>query len=180
MIKDVSRQKATKTEYIYYMKTKGLAPVIILFIIVGILIIAGVGCTSQFRKPDQQITQPPPGTQPDQSGLPLAQCLPAGIKLSDEVGMKNTTDQFGHILESTPITLQEKLLELNAVCGSDKTLTNDAGKVIYLYSDSACWQGVAPSNYQELLTKQSNEVKALERSYIVIEIPCNGFVPIPP
>jgi len=94
--------------------------------------------------------------------------------------MKNTTDQNGLLVSSTPITLQEKLVELKAVCGNDKALSNGAGKKIDLYSDTACWQGAAPSNYQELLTKQSDEVKTLEQQYIVVEIPCNGFVPIPP
>jgi len=159
------------------VKIKNIANVLILLIGTAILITAGAGCTSQFLQPDHLIIHHPTGTQ---ANLPLSNCLPAGVKLSDEVGMKNTTDQFGHILDSTPITLQDKLAELNAVCDSDRTLTNAAGNVIYLYSDTACWQGVAPSNSQELLAKQSNEVKALERSYIVIEIPCNGFVPIPP
>jgi len=154
------------------MKTKGPAPVIILLIATGILTSVG-GCNSwQFRQPA--------GTQPNQSGLPLSQCLPAGVKLSDEVGMKNTTNQQGLVVESTPITLEEKLAELKAVCRNDRTLRDAAGKRIYLYSDTACWQGAAPSNYQELLTKQSNEVKTLEGRYIVIEIPCNGFMPVPP
>jgi hypothetical protein len=154
------------------MRTKGLAPVIIVLAAAGILISAG-GCNGlQF--------QPPTGTQANPAGLALSQCLPAGVKLNDQVGMKNTTDQNGLLVSSTPITLQEKLVELQAVCGNDKTLSNAAGKKIDLYSDTACWQGAAPSNYQELLAKQSNEVKALEQQSIVIEIPCNGFVPVPP
>jgi len=154
------------------MKTRGIAPVIIALAAAGILISAGACNSLQF--------QPPTGTQANPSGLPLSQCLPAGVKLSDQVGMKNTTGQNGLLVSSIPITLQEKLVELKAVCGNDRTLSNDAGKKIYLYSDTACWQGAAHSNYQELLAKQSSEVKTLEQQYIVIEIPCNGFVPIPP
>ena len=159
------------------MQAKGFASDIFLLVAAGFLICAGACNALQVRP-----TAPAPATipPPDRSAVALSQCLPAGVKLSDEVGMKNTTDPSGHILESTPITLQEKLVELNAVCRSDRTLTDATGKKIDLYSDTACWQGVAPANSQELLAKQSNEVKALEQSYIVIEIPCNGFVPIPP
>lgn len=118
--------------------------------------------------------------QSNPTGLPLSECLPAGIKLADEVGMKNTTDPNGHLLESTPITLEEKLAELHVICANDKTLTDASGKKIYLYSATACWQGVAPDNYQELLAKQASEMDALQQQYIVVEIPCGGFVPIAP
>lgn len=146
---------------------KSFLAIRILVIAAAMLIAAGAGCSWQFQ-------------QPDRSNLPLAQCLPAGVKLTDQVGMKNTIGANGLVAESTPITLQDKLSELNAVCSSDKTLADAAGKRISLYSDTACWQGAAPSNSEELLTKQSNEVKVLEQSSIVIEIPCNGFVPVPP
>jgi hypothetical protein len=104
--------------------------------------------------------------------LPLAKCLPAGIKLSDVVEATIAGYANGQPVESHKVTVEEKLNSLKATCNSDNKLVDGNGKQIVFYHLTGCW-GNPPADYQEILQKQRAEIDKLKQQYTVIEMTCN-------
>jgi hypothetical protein len=89
-------------------------------------------------------------------GAPLAQCLPAGIALSDPVDPQTTVGQ--------------RLVDLQARCDHG-TLVDASGTAIRFYRVVGCW-GNPPADYLEILERQRRELQALRTQSIVVEISC--------
>jgi hypothetical protein len=101
-------------------------------------------------------------------------CLPKGVKSTEIVSA-----QFSKPGRSgRKTTVAQKLLELKAHCKRGK-LVDARGREIYFYRMTGCW-GNPPSDYLEILDRQSNEIRSLKKRYTVIEMTCNpSGEPIP-
>ena len=163
-------------------KTRGFIGTAI--IVVVIVIIAGIILYLKlFPKGSVYNTVSTGTTTQIAKSLPLSECMPAGIKLTDEVSLVVTTSTStgpAYIVSTQHITLQQKLNESRMSCTSDRTLVDASGKQVKIFPNTACWRGPAPSNYRDLIAKQSAELSLLKQKYEVIEIPCYGFIPEPP
>lgn len=73
----------------------------------------------------------------------LGSCLPPGVTLSEVV--------------SRGLTVEGRLLQLNARCEGDKLL-EPGGKEIRFYHLTGCW-GNPPSDAQEILDRQRTELE---------------------
>ena len=94
-------------------------------------------------------------------------CLPTGIKCDNVVSV--TLAKPGGKVRK--VTVEQKLRELRARCRKGK-LIDATGKEIYFYQLKGCW-GNPPEDYQEILTRQNEELKNLRKRYRVIEMTCN-------
>jgi hypothetical protein len=101
-------------------------------------------------------------TRKDAPPLPLAKCLPAGIKLTAIVETAG----------SHKITVEQKLNALKATCNNENKLLDGKGRQIVFYHLMGCW-GYPPPNYRELLQKQRREIARLKEQHTVIEMTCN-------
>ena len=104
--------------------------------------------------------------------LPLAKCLPLGIKLSDVVEATNAGHANGQPVGSHKITVEQKLNDLKATCNSEYKLVDGNGRQIVFYHLIGCW-GNPPPDYQELLQKQQREIERLKQQHTVIAMTCN-------
>ncbi|OLE51479.1 MAG: hypothetical protein AUG51_23590 [Acidobacteria bacterium 13_1_20CM_3_53_8] len=95
-------------------------------------------------------------------------CLPNGMKLTDIVSYR--TIKPGARRQGA-ITVEQKLAELRARCKRGK-LVDARGREIYFYRLQGCW-GNPPSDYQEILQRQDQEIRRLKKRYTVIEMTCN-------
>jgi hypothetical protein len=109
-------------------------------------------------------------------------CLPADIKLTDIVSTK--TVNISPIVPGNPtskiekITVAQTLDRLKASC-QRKKLVDRQRREIRFYKLTGCW-GNPPSFYQEILAKQSAEIKELQQRHTVISMTCNpSGLPIP-
>lgn len=103
-------------------------------------------------------------------------CLPPGIGPADIVSATLVqSSPAGDIVKK--VTVKDELEKLQARCRDGK-LIDAAGKGIYFYRLIGCW-GMPPSNYEELLQRQNDELKKLREQYTVIELTCNpsGMLP---
>jgi hypothetical protein len=108
----------------------------------------------------------------------LAACLPADIKLSDVVDATSSGYANGQPAGLHKITVEQTLHELKATCNSDNKLVDGNGKQIVFYHLTGCW-GNPPSDYQDILRKQREDINKLKEQYTVIEMTCNpSGVPI--
>lgn len=97
-------------------------------------------------------------------------CLPAGVKPADVVdAVLMSKGPARDVVKK--VTVQEKLIELNASCRDGK-LVDSAGKEIYFYRLIGCW-GMPPPDHEEILQRQAEELEALRKQYTVIELTCN-------
>ena len=94
-------------------------------------------------------------------------CLPTGIKC-DSVVSATLAKPGGKVRK---VTVEQKLRELRARCRKGK-LIDATGREIYFYQLKGCW-GNPPEDYQEILTRQNEELKNLRKRYRVIEMTCN-------
>lgn len=108
------------------------------------------------------------GTPP----LPLAKCLPAGIKLSNVVEATNAGYANGQPVGSHKLTVEQKLKDLKATCNSENKLVDGNGRQIVFYHLIGCW-GHPPPDYQERLQKQQREIERLKQQHTVIAMTCN-------
>lgn len=104
-----------------------------------------------------------------QDKIPLSNCLPSGINLSDVVATIFTVDQ-----KWTEVTVDQKLTELKATCRNGK-LVDDAGREISFYHHIDCW-GNPPPGYLEIEDKQLEEINKLKKQYTLIEMTCSPFI----
>ncbi len=97
-------------------------------------------------------------------------CLPADLKPADIVSATLVqSGPAGGIVKK--VTVQEELERLQARCRKGK-IVDGAGKEIHFYRRIGCW-GMPPPNYETLLKRQDEELKALKKQYTVIEMTCN-------
>jgi hypothetical protein len=101
--------------------------------------------------------------------LPFQQykCLANNRKLTDIVSAQPT--DYNTIKR---VTIKQTLNQLKAYCNQKGKLVDRKGKEIYFYDLTGCW-GNPPANYQEILTKQNEEINKLSVSYNVIKMTCN-------
>jgi hypothetical protein len=148
----------------------------------GVLLLFFETIAPTYTKPAQQETEhgkPQQGEQKQQEKAApqaklntpdaLSNCLPPGIKLDDIV----STKVVGYIGSKNIVrtTVDQTLRRLNVVCKNDKPV-DASGKEIYFYRLTGCW-GNPPTNYNEILKKQQNEVVKLKQQYTVVEMTCN-------
>ena len=67
--------------------------------------------------------------------------------------------------------MSAKLKQLKARCRKGK-LVDAKGKEIRFFRLQGCW-GNPPEDYQEILTRQAQELENLRKQYRVIEMTCN-------
>ncbi len=109
----------------------------------------------------------------------LSKCLPTDVKLIDVVDATITGYANGQPVGLHKVTVEQKLNELKATCNSDNKLVDGNGKQIVFYHLTGCW-GNPPSNYQDILKKQRDEINKLKQQYTVIAMTCNpSGIPIP-
>jgi hypothetical protein len=97
----------------------------------------------------------------------LQACLPDGVKLTDVVSIER--GQNGKAARK--LTVKQRLSQLKARCRKGK-LVDARGREIYFFHLVGCW-GNPPEGYQEILERQSTELKELKKRYTVIEMTCN-------
>ncbi len=107
----------------------------------------------------------PPSSFQNGKSSRWANCLPAGIKLTDVV--ERTGDGSSHA-----ITVEQKLDSLKATCNGQKKLVDQQGRQIVFYPLIGCW-GHPPPDYQERLQEQRQEIAKLKQTHTVIEMTCN-------
>lgn len=92
-------------------------------------------------------------------------CLPPGLKPTDIV----SAERVGHPPKLLRVTVEEKLIRLNARCEKGKLL-DGKGKEVRFYRQH-CFG--APTAYaRETMRKEHDELEALGKKYTVIEMTC--------
>jgi len=113
-----------------------------------------------------------------QNKISISQCFPPDIKPDDVVSASISGYENGKPVGLSKITVEQKLAELKASC-RDSILVDGSGEKIYFYRLTNCW-GNPPSDYQEILQTQSDEINRLNEQFTVIEMTCNpSGIPIP-
>lgn len=103
-------------------------------------------------------------TSPQRS---FQQCLPDDTKLTDVVSASIAKPGA----ESKKTNVEETLIAIKARCKKGK-LVDASGKEIRFYRLTGCW-GNSPADYQEILSRQTEEIEKLKKRYTVIEMSCN-------
>jgi hypothetical protein len=103
-------------------------------------------------------------------GSHCCNCLPEGIKADSVVSTKIVrSSQGGRTIEK--VTVEQKMRELRARC-RNKKLVDSRGREIRFVTLEGCW-GNPPADYQEILSKQREEIEKLKKRYTVVEMTCN-------
>ena len=97
-------------------------------------------------------------------------CLPQGIKADTVVSAEGVQTDAGNNLVKK-VTVGDRLTALDARCRRGK-LVDGKGRKITFYRLKGCW-GNPPVNYQEILTRQREEIEKLKKRYTVITLTCN-------
>jgi hypothetical protein len=107
--------------------------------------------------------------RPGQQRIAPEACLPDGIKPSDVVSTIRVKKDGSDKIEKTIV--QDKLRALGARCQDGKPV-DSTGKEICFYKLTGCW-GNPPSNYRDILRRQSEELSRLREHCTVVEMTCN-------
>jgi hypothetical protein len=102
-----------------------------------------------------------------------ADCLPAGIRLSDVAELRRELRPDGSTAAEKPITVAEKLKQLGASCDANRKLVDTNSRPIVFYRLSGCW-GKPPPDYQQILQKERAELDKLQKEHTVITMTCNS------
>ena len=94
-------------------------------------------------------------------------CVPNDVDLSSIVVAEAPPANSKQVAQTT---VKQRLTQLKARCKKGK-LVDGKGKPIYLYALVGCW-GNPPEDYQEILTRQEQEIQRLKKKYTVIQISC--------
>ncbi|MFL6275276.1 MAG: hypothetical protein ACJ74G_08685 [Blastocatellia bacterium] len=97
-------------------------------------------------------------------------CLPPGIKAGTVVSAQGVQTDAGNNLVKK-VMVRDHLTALKAHCRRGK-LVDGKGREIAFYRLKGCW-GNPPANYQEILTRQNEEIEKLKKRYTVITLTCN-------
>jgi hypothetical protein len=145
----------------------------LLFLVILFSILVGCAASTPVisdSKSGSGSTPAPNTLTPQVTANPLAMCLPDQIKLTDIVSTEPNTK---------PLTVEQKLKELDAKCSSSGRLIDRVERQIYFYQLTGCW-GNPPRDYLEILKKQQEELTTLRQTFTVIEMTCNPTgTPIP-
>ena len=95
-------------------------------------------------------------------------CLPKDFQLTDIVSYRKKQKS-----EDKQITIEDKLVELNAHCKADK-LIDSKGKEIRFFKFS-CF-GNPPENIDEIVKKEHQILDTLQKKYRVIVIECDPHI----
>ena len=103
-------------------------------------------------------------------GKDIGSCLQKGIKLDDVVStsISRPGTERG---SQRKVTVEQTLRGMKARCRKGK-LVDARGREIYFYSLTGCW-GNPPPDYQEILSRQNEELRTLRKRYHVVEMTCN-------
>ena len=92
-------------------------------------------------------------------------CLPEGWRLTDVVSYREKRKG-----SDVQITVEEKLIELKARCKKER-LVDNKGREIRFFKFS-CF-GNPPSDYDEIVQKEREELDKLQKDYTVIVVECD-------
>jgi len=122
---------------------------------------------AQMRRPEHHVPSPTPSVTSN-----LSRCLPPNIKPTDIVSAKLISFSPLNQYNVKKVTVEQKLTEIKASCSASGKLVDGTGREIYFYHLTGCW-GNPPFNYQNILTKQRQELEQLRQHSTVIEMTCN-------
>ena len=104
----------------------------------------------------------------DRADKQFVSCLPPDINLEEVVSAAQPKSATG--TPSKQVTVRDTLSRLKAHCKKGKLVAGN-GREIRIYRLVGCW-GNPPDDYQEQLTRQTQELQRLRKKYTVVEIPC--------
>jgi hypothetical protein len=108
----------------------------------------------------------------DRADKQFVSCLPADTNLEEVVSAPQKSGTGPRVKQ---VTVRDTLSRLKAHCKKGKLVAGN-GREIRIYRLIGCW-GNPPDDYQEQLTRQTQELQRLRKKYTVVEIPCAQIDP---